>query len=365
MGLAQNTAEEISTISGGKDQTLVLLKSQAILGWGGTGSGRITALNEDICGNKTPNTGAVSVGQPARYSQISAGCGISLGVSQQQPYIWGFCQIGIGGKECFTEVPSPISELTKISKVAAGQLIFAAIDENARVYTWGLNVDSALGRTTTQINVPPDLIPNLPPIKDIVIGDHFMLALSNDHRVYGWGSNAAGQLGVGHLQTVLSPIPLECSVKLHQLTVGSTHALAISSQGEVYGWGSNHFGQSGDHRLSYISKPKRIVLPEPMTAVAAGMHYSLALSASGKVYAWGWNGCGQLGMGDLQSRTSPTVIPRLSGVRKIAAGEMHALAIGKYQFGKQQLLGWGSNASGQLGAAATKQTTPNPMFTIT
>ena len=89
------------------------------------------------------------------------------------------------------------------------------------------------------------------------------------------------------------------------------------------------------------------------------MHYSLALSVSGRVYAWGWNGFGQLGLGDLQSRRLPTVIPNLLGVRAIAAGEMHSLAIGK-----NHLLGWGNNESGQLGKAAIRQTTPNPFLAI-
>jgi alpha-tubulin suppressor-like RCC1 family protein len=96
-----------------------------------------------------------------------------------------------------------------------------------------------------------------------------------------------------------------------------------------------------------------------MIAVDAGMHYSLALSSTGKVYAWGWNGFGQLGLGDLKSRSAPTVIPNLSGVRAIAAGEAHALAIGK-----NQLFGWGSNESGQLGNAATRQMTPHAFLEI-
>jgi len=135
--------------------------------------------------------------------------------------------------------------------------------------------------------------------------------------------------------------------------------LAVSIDGKVYGWGSNNFGQLGGNTHAYISTPKHITFPEKITAVAAGMHYSLALSASGKVYSWGWNGFGQLGHGDLQSRSAPTVIPKLSGVRRIASGEAHVLAIGK-----DQILGWGSNESGQLGKAAIKQLTPNAFLAI-
>ena len=147
--------------------------------------------------------------------------------------------------------------------------------------------------------------------------------------------------------------------KISNIAIGSTHVLAVSTEGKVYGWGSNHFGQAGGGPQSYIDRPQLIPFPEKITSVSAGMHYSLALSASGKVYSWGWNGFGQLGHGDLLSRSAPTLIPKLSGVRMIAAGEAHTLAIGK-----DQLLGWGSNESGQLGKAAIKQLTPNAFLAI-
>ena len=357
MEIVQNDFHEITAIFGGKDQTLALLNSKDVLGWGGAGSGRRTPPNQDICSNKRPNTGAVYVGGLSHFSNVSAGDGISLGVTDGQPCIWGFCQLGIGGQDTFTEAPTPIKGLSNITKVAAGQFIFAAINQAGGVYTWGLNVDCALGRVSAQNNAPPDLVTELPPVKDIALGDHFMLALTDDQRVYGWGSNSAGQLGLGNLNTVNTPQPIEFSVSINHIAVGSTHALAVSSSGEVYGWGSNNFGQSGNSARPYIDRPKRIAFPEKITAVAAGMHYSLALSSSGKVYAWGWNGFGQLGLGDLKSRTNPTVIPSLNGVRAIAAGEMHALALGK-----RQLLGVGEQCIRPIGRSSCKANNPEPFL---
>ena len=344
---------QITSIAGGKDQTLARLSSGEVLGWGGAGSGRVTPLYVDICGSRSPRTEPVYVGKPMHYQDISAGYGVSLGISEQKPYIWGFCQVGISGNDLFSEVPMPIKDLSSINKVAAGRFIFAAINQAGEVYTWGLNVDGALGRASDQINASPALLSGLPPIKDIVLGDNFMMALTQDGRLYGWGSNSAGQLGLGHLNAANIPEPISLSAKISSITVGSTHILAVSSDGKVYGWGSNQFGQSGASSHPYIDAPKLISLPEKITAVAAGMHYSLALSSSGKVYAWGWNGFGQLGLGDMKSRSTPFVIPNLTGVRSIAAGETHAVAICK-----DHLLGWGNNASKQIGNAAEKQMTP-------
>ena len=142
------------------------------------------------------------------------------------------------------------------------------------------------------------------------------------------------------LELHVNPEPIALSVKVKTISVGSTHVLAVSTDGKVYGWGSNNFGQSGGGAYPFFNKPKLISFPEKISAVAAGMHFSLALASSGKVYAWGWNGFGQLGLGDLQPRSNPTLISNLYNVRSIAAGEMHAIALGK-----NDLLGWGNNAS--------------------
>ena len=359
MGAPKKDLYEITAISGGKTQTLAVLKSGETLGWGGAGSGRITVGYIDICGSRAPSKEPVYIAKPSLYSSVSAGYGASLGISNQQTYIWGFCQIGLGGKELFTEAPTLIGGIPEVSQVVAGQFIYAALDQAGSIHTWGLNADGALGRVTTQLNALPEKITNIPPMQEVVIGDNFMLALSKDQRVYAWGSNSAGQLGLGHLQSIAHPEPVALPMPIASIAVGSTHVLAVTTNGAVYGWGSNHIGQLGNVKSSYFDRPTQIIFPEKITAVAAGMHYSLALASSGKVYAWGWNGFGQLGLDDLQSRNTPTLIRSLSGVRSIAAGETHSLAITKNQF-----LGWGCNESGQLGKAALKQMTPSTFFDI-
>ena len=351
---------EISAISAGKDQTLVMLKSGEVLGWGGPGSGRYMPPYKDICSAfKESDPKAVYLLSPSHYSNISAGYGVSLGVSDKKPFAWGFSQIGMGATESISEAPCAIAYVTSAKKVAAGQFLFGVIDEAGSIYTWGLNVDGALGRKTTQINASPATILGIPPMQEVVIGDNFMLALTHDKKVYAWGSNSSGQLGLGHLNTISSPEPVDIPHTIKSLAAGSSHVLALTDDGEVFGWGSNHFKQSADTKLSFITRPQKIRFSEPISAVAAGMHYSLALAFSGKVYVWGWNGMGQLGLGDLESRSNPVPLVGLTGVRAISAGEMHSVAIGK-----NHLFGWGSNASNQIGKAELRQMTPNSFMEI-
>ena len=201
---------EIKAITAGKDQTLALLASGEVLGWGGPGSGRYVSPYVDICSPLKESDGQPAyIGPPDYYSDISAGFGLSLGVCKQQPFIWGFAQVGIGSRSLITEAPSEIHGLERIRKIAVGQFIFAAINEDHRLYTWGLNLDGALGRSTSQFNSLPEFITKLPPVHDVEIGDHFMLALLRDQRIYAWGSNSSGQLGLGHLTAVTSPQPID------------------------------------------------------------------------------------------------------------------------------------------------------------
>ena len=175
----------VTSIAAGKDQTLVLLKSGEVLGWGGVGSGRITPPYVDICSSfKAADAKLIFVGKLSGCSYISAGYGVSLGVSnQQQTLIWGFCQVGTGGQNLFSEEPSLINGMANISKVVAGQFLYAAIDQSGKVHTWGLSTDGALGRPSAQINALPEVIATLPEVQDIAIGDNFMNALTKDQRV--------------------------------------------------------------------------------------------------------------------------------------------------------------------------------------
>jgi alpha-tubulin suppressor-like RCC1 family protein len=296
--------------------------------------------------------------------------------TQQELLIWGWNPLG-GGDQPSSEMPMPVTDITEPVAVAAGQSIFAVIDQPGSLYTWGLNVDHALGRATEQTNALPGVARGLPALLAVAVGDNFMIALSREGEVFSFGNNSAGQLGLGHLRTVGTPQQVQLTsskdtaskdtaskdtdskltAKIKSIAVGATHVLALCQAGKVYAWGSNHYGQLGHQHKRYDSQPTLLEMPEKITAVAAGTHFSLALADSGDVYAWGWNGFGQLGVNDTQPRSTPTKVPGLHGVQAIAAGEMHALAIGQ-----RALYGWGSNEAGQIGGAAQQQLTPFPFW---
>ena len=384
---------KIIGISAGKNQSLALLDSGEALGWGGSGSGRYSAGYVDICSAPKSDGKPVYVGPSLRLNSVSAGYGVSLGVStQKELLVWGWNPLGADGDQSSSEIPTPVINITEPLVAAAGRSMFAAIDRTGSLYTWGLNVDHALGRATEQINAVPGMVRGLPALQAVALGDNFMIALSREGKVFSFGSNSAGQLGLGHLRTVGTPEQVQLTssktsaknstainpnatnstathstttnptatnptASIKRIAVGATHVLALCSHGKVYGWGSNQFGQLGHQQRRYDTQPTLLEMPEKITALAAGTHFSLALAESGNVYAWGWNGFGQLGVNDTLPRSAPTKVPGLQEVKAIAAGEMHALAIGQ-----RALYGWGSNEAGQIGRAAQQQLTPFPFW---
>jgi alpha-tubulin suppressor-like RCC1 family protein len=364
---------KISAVSAGKSQTLALLHTGEVLGWGGAGSGRYSQESVDICSSRTANQEPVYVGQSEHFSAVSAGYGVSLGVStQQELLVWGWNPLGVGDDQTISEIPIAVKVVTAPVSVAAGQSIFAAIDQAGSLHTWGLNVDQVLGRTTEQMNALPGVVPGLPAMQAVALGDNVMIALSREGEVFSFGNNSAGQLGLGHLRNVgiaeqvhlnalkdpaLKDAAKKLTAAIKSIAVGATHVLALCREGNVYAWGSNQYGQLGHQHKRYDSQPTLLEMPEKITALAAGTHFSLALTESGNVYAWGWNGFGQLGVNDVRPRCTPTKVPGLAQVQAIAAGEMHAVAIGK-----RALYGWGSNEAGQLGRAAQQQLTPFPFW---
>ena len=74
------------------------------------------------------------------------------------------------------------------------------------------------------------------------------------------------------------------------------------------------------------------------------------------MYAWGWNARNQLGLpgGD---RERPVHVVGLGAVTSIAAGQAHAVAVAE-----GALVGWGSNAAGQLGGSEFAHARPHALM---
>jgi hypothetical protein len=229
----------IDSISCGRDHTLALLANGKVFGWGGDGSGRLPPGIPEYCSTSNPATRAVEIETRHSMTSVSAGHGISLGITvTKRVLVWGANPAAAGGwgSPHALVPPRRLAELVNVRAIVAGEFLFGAIDDAGAVHTWGLNAEGALGRPTPHLNSVPGTIASLAPASELTLGKGYMLALTRDGQIHAWGNNAAGQLGLGNLSSVSTPLPLPIKTTIRAVAAGATHSLAIAYDTTGKGW---------------------------------------------------------------------------------------------------------------------------------
>jgi hypothetical protein len=213
-------------------------------------------------------------------------------------------------------------------------LFSLALLSNGTVMAWGDNQSGELGNgTLTDSNVPVP-VTGLTKVTAISAGGQFALALKANGTVSSWGDNESDQLGDGQDVSVQSlsevPVAVVSLAKVRAIAAGFEFAAARTANGSVDVWGDNGFFELG--RLNgfpdgIADSDVPLALPgvSKATAIAAGAEFGLAV-VGGKVRSWGDNALGQLGNGSTVTGPSPVTVKDLSGVTSVAAGGVQALA---------------------------------------
>ena len=231
---------------------------------------------------------------------------------------------------CISDIPTNPLNKVKIKEISAGYNHTVAIDEDGKVYAWGYNYRGQLGDGTNNDSNIPICISDIPTnplnkvkIKEISAGGSHTVAIDEEGKVYAWGVNYNGQLGNGTNNN--SNIPICISdistnlVSIKEISAGGSHTVAIDEEGKVYAWGDNYFGQLGDGTNNDSNIPMCIsdIPTNPLNKVkikkiSADAH-TVAIDEEGKVYAWGYNWKGQLGDGTTNDINEPICISDISG----------------------------------------------------
>ena len=162
MNAAPAPRHVVESISCGRDHTLALLADGKVIGWGGDGSGRVAPDTPGYCSTFKAPTRAVEVDLLQPLVAVTAGYGVSLGITaRNEVAVWGANVAGIGGRHDAIALATPqlLADLTGARAVMAGEFLFGAIDTAGGVHTWGLNSEGALGRPTGEINAGPGPVP--------------------------------------------------------------------------------------------------------------------------------------------------------------------------------------------------------------
>jgi alpha-tubulin suppressor-like RCC1 family protein len=170
-----------------------------------------------------------------------------------------------------------------------------------------------------------------------------------------WGDGTDGQLGDGstHTSDVPRAVKLPAGTKITSVRAGCLFTLALTASGHVLAWGNNAEGQLGNGTTTSTARPVSVKIPKgvKVTAVRAGCSFGLALTSTGRVLGWGENATGQLGNGTKRTKHVPVYakLPPGAKVTTITAGDAHSVAVTT----GGQALAWGYGADGQLGNGST------------
>ena len=307
------------------------------------------------------------------FDTVIAGGGHTFALDQQgRLWAWGLNhvgQLGLGNaisRNTPALVPiAGLSGVTSFDTIIVGGSYTLALDQQGRLWAWGLNESGQLGLGDTTNRNRPTLVSltglsGVSSFGALAVGWQHVLALDQQGRLWAWGLNESGQLGLGdttnrNRPTLVSLTGLSGVSSFYAVIAGNTHTLAFDQQGRLWAWGNNAQGQLGLGDITDRNRPALVPIAglsgvASFGAVVTGHSHVLAFDQAGRLRAWGLNSGGQLGLGDVIDRSSPTLISLagLPGMRSFdtaIAGANHTLALDQ----QGRLWTWGANAQGQLG----------------
>jgi hypothetical protein len=136
-------------------------------------------------------------------------------------------------------------------------------------------------------------------------GDH-VAAITDDGKLFTWGINFWGQLGDSTIVNRSSPVQVGTS-SWTQVSVGNSHTTAIRLGGSLFTWGINNFGQLGSNTIVNRSSPVQVGTSS-WTQVLSYGDITIGVTTAKTLFAWGRNISGGIGDGTTIDRSAPVQI---------------------------------------------------------
>lgn len=200
--------------------------------------------------------------------------------------------------------------------------------------------------------------------REVAAGGMHTCALRGDRKVSCWGANNAGQLGDGTVIARPEPVTVGGLKDVIALAAGWQHTCAVVASGQVWCWGDNTLGQLGigPKDPAPVTEPKKTGALVDAIAIGAGKGHTCALRAEGQLLCWGDNALGQIGAPGKASSDSPLPVSGVAFGVALAAGHEHSCVMQGHGHG----LCVGAASWGQIGhgTAPTKVTTPQEVSAL-
>ncbi|HEU5453104.1 MAG TPA: hypothetical protein VFU76_14010, partial [Terriglobales bacterium] len=324
------TITGVIAITAGNQFGLALKSDGTVWAWGYGGYGTL-----GNGGTGTSNT-PVPVSGLTGAVAVAGGYQHALAVkSDGTAWAWGYDgngELGNGAYSGSVLAPVPVSNLSAVIAVSAGNSHSLALRGDGTVWSFGYNGEGELGDATRSSSNVPVQVRGISQATGIAAGGYHSLALRVDGTVWGWGYNANGEVGNGVFSSggcncVAYPVQVSALTGVVAVAAGYQHSLALKSDGTVWAWGYGYDGELGDGNSTRSSVPVQVSGLSGVVAIAAGENHSLALKSDGTVWAWGYGYYGQVGTGIAFDATTPVQVPTVSGIAAIGAGGYSSFAL--------------------------------------
>jgi alpha-tubulin suppressor-like RCC1 family protein len=216
-GLTGVSAISAGGFLGGGSFALAVGAAGTVWAWGSNAFGQLGVSPSAVSSNAVPTEVAGLAG--ISVSAVSAGNYFALALGANgDAYAWGDNSYGelangttTGVNSCggyCNPTPAPVSGISGVSAIAAGQESAFALESDGTAYAWGDNTFGELGNGTTTgpacgggCNPTPEPVSDLTDTSAIAGGGSagvgFGLALESNGTAYAWGDNSHGELGNG------------------------------------------------------------------------------------------------------------------------------------------------------------------------
>ena len=254
-------------------------------------------------------------------------------------------QLGLGHNNAVS-LPTPIPNLTKISKISCGGYFTVCVDYEGFIWSFGENNSGQLGTgNTTNFNVPQKVL-NVPPVISVSCGFEHTLMITNDSNLWSCGGNDFGQLCLKFSQKSCSKPQKTSFSNILKISVGHYHSLFQNYNGEIFACGYNMSGECGSGHFNSLQITPSLILnvPENIVHFVCGSNHNLFLDSEGNVFSVGDNYYGSLGLGDNTNQNILTKIGNIPPIQTISCVNASSYLIDL----EGNLWSFGANGFGQL-----------------
>ena len=259
-------------------------------------------------------------------------------------------------------LPTPIPNLPRINMISCGLNFTVCVDHEGFMWSFGGNMSGQLGTGNKKDFNVPQKLQNIPPVLSVSCGSHHTLIVTDDDNLWSWGRNEFGQLCLGDTEDRSKPQQTSF-LNITKVSAGCNHSLFQNDKGEIFSCGFNEHGACGlGHFNSPLVTPSLIPdAPSNIVQFVCGAYQSLFLDSEGNVYSAGNNVQGQLGLGHKINQNVLNKIPNIPPIMIISCVSASCYLIDL----ERNLWTFGYNGYGQLGHGdATNRTVPKIIDTL-